>query len=173
MRFPRATDALLFWWSYVQDGGVPLHPQSENPHSERVQESLSYWVPADELCTYIQIGKILDGMQAKDKRIISSWLTDVVGTHQMQEDEITRFAKWRYRDHFSWACRRFWKLLPQEHKYYGRRTNTRSKGSSSHPKHRDAHDVQAAKVREAQGLPSWRSMAYPQGRPQQIHGSRG
>ena len=171
MRFNVAKDALLFWWSYVQDGGVPLHPRSDNPHTERVQESMTYWVPADDLCTYIQIGKVLDGMSKTDKRTISSWLMDVVGTHEMQEDEITRYAKWAHRDQFSWACRRFWKLLPQEHKAYGRRTNSNSKGGRLHTKHRSQDDVQAVEIRKAQGLSHWRSMAYPQGRPQQLHGS--
>lgn len=152
MRFRKAKEALLFWWGYLQDGGVPLHPQANNPHAERVQDSLTAWQPDDVLCAYVTVSKVLDRLSESDKTIIKSWLMDVVGTH----DEMGRrtYNSWRYRSKFGGACLRLWNLLPKEYKH-GRGSSPHSQRGSLPTKHKRSHPIQDASVRQTKRIQGW------------------
>lgn len=120
MTFKRPSDAIEWWFEYLQDGGVPLENrdrvQEEYEYFERVQTSRQKWLPHDNLCTYIDIGKTLDQLSAHDKRIIKSYLKEVVGVHG-QEVMRTPYHTWRYKNRWGVVAKRFWRLLPREYKY--------------------------------------------------------
>lgn len=119
MKFRRPVDAIEWWFGYLQDGGVPLENrdrrQEEFEYFERVQTSRKKWLPHDDLCTYIDIGKALDKLNDKDKRIVKSYLLRVVGVPD-QEQMRTPYWDWRYNREWSAVVKRFWRLLPKEYK---------------------------------------------------------
>lgn len=123
MKFRRPNEAIEWWFEYLQDGGVPLmnrsRVQEDYQYFERVQTSRQRWIPHDDLCTYIDIGKALDKLTDRDKTVIKSYLLEVVGVHN-QDAMRTGFWDWKYRKVWGLVTKRFWRILPKEYKHYGR-----------------------------------------------------
>ncbi len=119
MTFRRPIDAIEWWFECLQGGGVPLmntsRVQEEFEYFERVQTSRQRWLPHDDLCTYIDIGKALEKLSNSDQAVIISYLLEVVGVHDQQHLR-TGYWNWKYRKEWGLVTKKFWRLLPKEYK---------------------------------------------------------
>ena len=129
MRFAKATDAIYFWWTVLQAGGVPIADAiyEEDDGYTRVQTTRRAWTPSNLLCIYHDVGIALSRLSPDDQKVVQSYLLDVVGCPEYPKT--TTYNYWQYRGRWPHVLKRLWFLLPKEYKHYD--TKGRGKGVDS------------------------------------------